>query len=94
MSDARKISSKIDELLADREVGATICPSEVARALGGDTWRDLMQPVREVAATRSERGDLTVTRRGERVDPRNPGGPIRLGRPNPSPSDWRPATSD
>jgi hypothetical protein len=85
MPDSGKISSAIDELLAERNEGATICPSEVARALGGDTWRDLMQPVREVAAARGERGDLTVTRRGEGVDARNPGGPIRLGRPRPGP---------
>ena len=85
MPDSGKISSAIDELLAERNEDATICPSEVARALGGDTWRDLMQPVREVAAARAERGDLTVTRRGEGVDARNPGGTIRLGRPRPGP---------
>ncbi|MBA3357873.1 MAG: DUF3253 domain-containing protein [Thermoleophilaceae bacterium] len=81
MTDRRKISSKIDELLSKREEGRTICPSEVARALGGADWRELMQPVREVAATRAERGELTVTRKGLPVDPENPGGPIRLGRP-------------
>ena len=81
MTDSRKISSKIDDLLSEREEGRTICPSEVARALGGEDWRDLMQPVRDVAATRAQRGDLAVTRKGVPVDPQNPGGPIRLGRP-------------
>ena len=81
MTDSRKISSKIDELLSERDEGGTICPSEVARALGGEDWREMMQPVREVAATRAQRGELAVTRQGVPVDPGNPGGPIRLGRP-------------
>jgi len=87
MTGACKISAKIDELLDEREPGRTICPSEVARALCGDAWRDLMQPVRDVAGTRAERGELEVTRKGMPVDPQNPGGPIRLGRPNRSSSD-------
>ena len=77
MTDADRISTKIDELLEERGEGKTICPSEVARALGGDTWRDLMQPIREVAA---ERADLETTRKGQLVDAVNPEGPIRLGR--------------
>ena len=81
MSDPRPISTTIDALLDDRGDGRTICPSEVARKLGGEAWRDLMQPVRDVAAARSDAGELEVTRGGEKVDPRDPGGPIRLGRP-------------
>ena len=78
--DPRKISTKIDELLEQREEGRTICPSEVARALAGEGWRELMQPVRDVAAYRAEKGELRVTRKGREVDARDPGGPIRLGR--------------
>ena len=81
MTDPRAISATIDALLDERAPGKTICPSEVARKLGGEAWRDLMQPVRDVAAERSDAGELEVTHRGEKVDPRNPGGPIRLGRP-------------
>ncbi len=81
MTDSRKITSKIDELLSEREEGRTICPSEVARALGGEDWRELMQPVRDVAATRAQRGELAVTRKGAPVDPKDPRGPIRLGKP-------------
>ena len=80
MTDSRAISDTIDTLLDERGDGRTICPSEVARKLGGESWRDLMKPVRAVAAQRSDAGELEVTRRGERVDPRNPGGPIRLAR--------------
>jgi len=82
VTDPDTISATIDALLDQRGEGKTICPSEVARALGGEDWRDLMQPVRDVAAGRAERGELRVTRKGARVDPRNPGGPIRLSRPS------------
>jgi len=81
MTDPRAIATMIESLLDQRGEGKTVCPSEVARKLGGEGWRDLMEPVREVAAERSDAGELEVTRAGKRVDPRNPGGPIRLGRP-------------
>ena len=34
------------ELLAQRDAGGTICPSEAARAVAPDDWRPLMQPAR------------------------------------------------
>ena len=44
------------ELLAQRDAGATICPSEAARAVAPDGWRPLMQPAREAASNLSESG--------------------------------------
>jgi hypothetical protein len=58
----------------------TICPSEAARAVGGDDWRDLMPAAREAAARLADRGEIEVTQRGERVDALAARGPIRLGR--------------
>ena len=37
------------ELLDARARGATVCPSEAARAVGGDDWRPLMEPARAAA---------------------------------------------
>ncbi len=68
-------------LAAARGPGRTFCPSEVARALAAD-WRPLMPGVREAAARLAEDGRLAVTRGGAPVDPRAPGGPIRLGLPD------------
>ena len=65
------------ELLASRAGGATICPSEAARALAED-WRPLMQPVRDTAAAMVDDGRLEVTQKGEVVDPRAARGAIRL----------------
>lgn len=76
------IEDKIFELLAARQPDATICPSEVARALLPDdtTWRALMPQVREVAQRLASTHRLSVTRGGVQVEATSPGGPIRLGR--------------
>ncbi len=66
------------ELLAQRDAGATICPSEAARAVAPDGWRPLMQPAREAASNLSKRGRLEVVQGGRRVDPASARGPIRL----------------
>jgi hypothetical protein len=69
-------------MVAERGPGKTICPSEVARDLGGDeAFGPLMPHVREAAAALAERGEIAVTQRGEPVDARTARGPIRLGRP-------------
>jgi len=68
-------------LLAAREPGRTICPSEAARAAAQD-WRAAMPAVREAAAGLADRGELEVTQRGEVVDPRTARGPIRLRLPS------------
>ena len=80
-SDER-IGETIFGLLAQRDASASICPSEVARALAADDagWRALMPEVRRVAAVLAQRGLLRVTRGADDVDARVPGGPVRLRR--------------
>lgn len=80
--DDRTIRDAIHERLAARREGATICPSEAARALAsGDAWRALMPRVREVADAEAAAGRLVVTQRGRTVRAREVRGPIRLGPP-------------
>jgi hypothetical protein len=67
-------------LLSARAPGATICPSEAARAIGGDGWRDLMEPARAVARDLVDRGEVEITQGGEVVDPATARGPIRVRR--------------
>jgi hypothetical protein len=72
----------IRALLAARARGATICPSEAARALAGDSdFRAHMAPVRAAAAAMVARGELEVTQRGAVVEPATARGPIRLRLP-------------
>lgn len=74
--DAERV---ITDLLAQRGAGRTICPSEAARALGGDDgFRPLMPLVRDAAAVLVARGRLEVTQSGNVVDPADARGPIRL----------------
>jgi hypothetical protein len=71
------------ELLEQRDAGKTICPSEAARALGGDEdFRPLMDLVRDAADELVKAGRIEVTQRGEPVDLDRAKGPIRLRAPS------------
>jgi hypothetical protein len=75
-----QLSEKILELLSARAAGATICPSEAARSVGGEEWRDLMEPARRAARRLVADGEVEITQRGTVVDPSTAKGPIRIRR--------------
>ena len=77
----RQLQDAIRAKLAQRSLDSTICPSEVARDLGGDDWRQLMEPVRAAARRLVDAGAVEITQGGVVVDPRTAKGPIRIGRP-------------
>ena len=66
-------------LLRRRDAGSSVCPSEAARAAGGDDWRERMATVREVAAALEADGRVETTAAGERVAADAPGA-VRLRR--------------
>ena len=76
VSDAR-IERTIFDLLAQRDAGKTICPSDAARALDAEDWRPLMDPVRRVADGMDE---IEITQKGRVVELDAARGPIRLRR--------------
>jgi uncharacterized protein DUF3253 len=79
---AAEIRATILVLLARRDPGRTICPSDAARALAGDAgFRPLMDPVRRVAREMVGRGELEITQSGRVVDPGAARGAIRLRLP-------------
>jgi uncharacterized protein DUF3253 len=80
VSDAR-IEQTILDLLAERDPGKTICPSDAARALDAENFRPLMDPVRAVARDLVARGQLEVTQSGRVVDIDTARGAIRLRLP-------------
>lgn len=68
------------ELLGDRDGQASICPSEVARRIAPEDWRELMEPVRRAARRLSVAGRVEITQKGRPVDPDRARGPIRIRR--------------
>ena len=75
-----RLERTILDLLAERARAATICPSEAARAVGGEDWRDLMEPARRAARRLTARGLVEITQGGRPVDPSTARGPIRIRR--------------
>lgn len=77
----QRLEAAILELLDARAEGATICPSEAARAVGGsEGWRELMEPARQAAGRLTAAGRVEVTQGGEVVDLSTARGPVRIRR--------------
>jgi hypothetical protein len=70
----------IGALLDARRPGATICPSEAARAVAPEGWRELMPQARAAAGRLAARGDVEVTQGGAVVDVATARGPVRIRR--------------
>jgi hypothetical protein len=70
----------IDALLDLRPRGASICPSEAARSVDPDRWRELMEPARAAARRLVAAGAVEITQGGRVVDPSTCKGPIRIRR--------------
>lgn len=78
-SIATRSAATIRALLRKRD-GSTICPSDVARVVGGEQWRSRMDAVRRLADDLAEDGVVVVTQRGEPVTATTAKGPVRIGR--------------
>ena len=77
MSD--RLREAILRLARERGPDKTICPSDAARAVGGDDWRDLMDDARETARDLARRGEVEITQKGQVLDPDATWrGPIRI----------------
>ena len=86
--DQTVIAAEILRQTAARGPAASICPSEVARALaGGDTgpWRPLMGPVRAAALALQAEGRVEILRKGKPVPAEAVRGVIRLRQPSGDP---------
>ena len=81
MTTPEMIRATLLDLLKQRGPGKTICPSEVARQLGGNTWRSLMPDVRAVGNQLVDKGKILTLQKGKVVHPKYAQGPIRYGLP-------------
>lgn len=80
-SEARRerLAAAVVSLAAHRGPDRTICPSDAARAVGGDGWRSLMDLTRAVVRDLARAGEVEVTQRSEVLDPDGPWkGPVRI----------------
>jgi hypothetical protein len=74
----QQLEATILGILAARAATSTICPSDAARAVGGEHWRDLMEPARRAARRLVDAGEVVITQGGSVVDPATAKGPIRI----------------
>lgn len=72
-----RIDAAIRALLRSRQADRSICPSDVARIVGGVTWRTLLPAVRDRAVRITKRGELEILRRGRVVTSRPTEGVLR-----------------
>lgn len=80
METSAALERTILALLAKRRPGATICPSDAARAVSADGWQELMDDARTAAGRLVASGDVEITQHGEVVDLAAARGPIRIRR--------------
>lgn len=78
----QQLETTIIRMLSSRSGEATICPSEAARSVFPETWRDHMEAVRMAARRLVARGVIEITQGGQVVDPSYAKGPIRLRKGN------------
>ncbi|MGC5222743.1 DUF3253 domain-containing protein [Micromonospora sp. DT81.3] len=75
-----RFEEAIMELLAQRALTSTICPSDAARVVGGEKWREQMDDARAAAGRLVAAEKVDITQRGAVVDLATARGPIRIRR--------------
>ena len=75
-----RLEQAMSDLLDLRRAGTTICPSEAARLVDADEWRDLMPAARAAAGRLAAAGRVEVTQGGTVVDVAAARGPVRIRR--------------
>ena len=73
-----EIAKAILSTTVARGADKSICPSEVARQLYPDNWRERMQEVVDVAIALHKKGDVLIVQHGEPVDVNQIKRPIRI----------------
>ncbi len=74
-----RLEAAMRALATHRGRTSSTCPSDVARSVGGDRWRELMDDTRATARRLAAAGVVEITQRGSVVDPNDDWrGPIRI----------------
>lgn len=74
-----RLEAAIRALAGHRGSRSSTCPSDAARAVGGDEWRALMDDARDIARSLARAGVVQITQRGAVLDPdADWRGPVRI----------------
>lgn len=74
-----RVGAALRTLARHRAPDGTTCPSDAARAVGGEGWRDLMDLTRDVARDLARAGEVEITQKGTALDPDEAWkGPVRV----------------
>ena len=65
-------------MATQRGADKTICPSEVARNLFPENWRNQMQNIRDAAFELQVENQIQILQKGKLIDPEISKGPIRI----------------
>ena len=80
------IEAAILTLVEQRGPGKSICPSEAARTVFAENWRDRMRHVRNAAIHLARQDKIVILRKGKPVDPEAFKGVYRLSIAHKTPS--------
>jgi hypothetical protein len=76
---SEQLRETILRLARERGPSKSICPSDAAREVDEENWRDLMDQARDVARDLAKAGEVVITQGGDVVDPDATWrGPIRI----------------
>ncbi|ACT91364.1 conserved hypothetical protein [Dyadobacter fermentans DSM 18053] len=78
MQHDEKIANTILSTAIHRGSQKSTCPSEIARMLFPDDWREHMKDVLAVAIDLHHEGSVVITQKGTPVDVENIKGPVRI----------------
>ncbi|MBE9463242.1 DUF3253 domain-containing protein [Dyadobacter subterraneus] len=78
MQHSEKIKTTILSTAIHRGAEKSTCPSEIARMLFPDDWREHMKDVLAVAIDLHNKGSVVITQKGEPVDVKHFKGPVRI----------------
>ncbi|MEM6625601.1 MAG: DUF3253 domain-containing protein [Pseudomonadota bacterium] len=81
MSERENVEAAILGLVEARGADKSICPTEAARAVGGEDWRPLLKIVKAEAVRLAHDGRISILRKGKSVDPDDFKGVYRLSLP-------------
>jgi len=78
MQQLKDISTTILSVATQRGPEKSTCPSEIARKLFPDDWRNHMKNVRNVAIDLHNQGKVMITQKGIAIDVNHIKGPVRI----------------